>query len=214
MTNQTAWADAVSTLHYSVHLGTWINWSRGRIMGATLTLDRRGGNLLIAFTAIFVGLVSERFWRIACMSVSLLPYIIGYGALTKGTTDFSTGAIRPLNPVTLSITNSRQFYAIQLVCTSYFPTPLPPADSSKKAIASPIDYPRGQTTCRYLMLTRLINSCSIRRVDPFAAPLDVAEYCEALLHSGPANSFDGYPMLLCLYGCRWLLFVHILGYWQ
>lgn len=38
-------------------------------MGATLTLERRDGNLLIAFTAVFVGIVTERFWRIACMSV-------------------------------------------------------------------------------------------------------------------------------------------------
>jgi hypothetical protein len=38
-------------------------------MGATLTLDRRDGNLLIAFTAVFVGIVTERFWRIACMLV-------------------------------------------------------------------------------------------------------------------------------------------------
>lgn len=44
----------------------WTNWSRGRIMGATLTLSRQNGNLLIAFTAFFVGLVSSRFWRIAC----------------------------------------------------------------------------------------------------------------------------------------------------
>lgn len=59
-------------VEYSVHLGTWINWSRGRVMGATLTLDRRDGNLLIAFTAVFVGIVTERFWRIACMSVIYL----------------------------------------------------------------------------------------------------------------------------------------------
>lgn len=35
-------------------------------MGATLTLSRQNGNLLIAFTAFFIGLVSSRFWRIAC----------------------------------------------------------------------------------------------------------------------------------------------------
>lgn len=67
MTNQTAWTDAASMVEYSVHLGTWTNWSRGRVMGATLTLDRRGGNLLIAFTAVFVGIVTERLWRIACI---------------------------------------------------------------------------------------------------------------------------------------------------
>lgn len=36
-------------------------------MGATLTLDRIEGNLLIAFTAVFVGIVTERLWRIACI---------------------------------------------------------------------------------------------------------------------------------------------------
>lgn len=35
-------------------------------MGATLTLERNDGNLLIAFTAVFVGLVTGRVWRIAC----------------------------------------------------------------------------------------------------------------------------------------------------
>lgn len=50
----------------SVHLGTWTNWSRGKIMGATLTLNRADGNLLIAFTPVFVGIVTGRLWRIAC----------------------------------------------------------------------------------------------------------------------------------------------------
>ncbi|KAG8158806.1 hypothetical protein KVR01_011249 [Diaporthe batatas] len=67
MTNQTAWADAASTVTYNVHLGTWINWSRGRLMGATLTLNRVDGSLLISFTAVFVGIVAGRFWRIACI---------------------------------------------------------------------------------------------------------------------------------------------------
>ncbi|ROW07011.1 hypothetical protein VPNG_06668 [Cytospora leucostoma] len=36
-------------------------------MGATLTLDRTYGNLLIAFTATFVGIVATASWRIACL---------------------------------------------------------------------------------------------------------------------------------------------------
>ncbi|KAK3317247.1 hypothetical protein B0T19DRAFT_488545 [Cercophora scortea] len=51
-----------------VYLGTWINWSRGPVFGATLTLTRENGNLLIAFTAFYVGLVSSRFWRIFCLA--------------------------------------------------------------------------------------------------------------------------------------------------
>jgi hypothetical protein len=39
---------------YPVYLGTWINWSRGPVFGATLTLTRNDANLLIAFVAFFV----------------------------------------------------------------------------------------------------------------------------------------------------------------
>jgi hypothetical protein len=35
-------------------------------MAVTVTLSRQDGNLLITFTAFFIGLVSARFWRIAC----------------------------------------------------------------------------------------------------------------------------------------------------
>lgn len=35
-------------------------------MGATLTLNRTDGSFLIAFTAIFIGIVTGRLWRIAC----------------------------------------------------------------------------------------------------------------------------------------------------
>ncbi|KAI1741603.1 hypothetical protein F4680DRAFT_415976 [Xylaria scruposa] len=50
-----------------VHLGTWTNWSRGPIFGRTLTTTKESGNLLIALTAVFVGFVASRFWRIACL---------------------------------------------------------------------------------------------------------------------------------------------------
>jgi hypothetical protein len=45
---------------YPVRLGTWVNWSRGQIMGATLTLRRQDADLLIAFTAFFVAFVANR----------------------------------------------------------------------------------------------------------------------------------------------------------
>ncbi|KAH8759932.1 hypothetical protein F5883DRAFT_350576, partial [Diaporthe sp. PMI_573] len=41
--------------------------SRGRVLGATLTLDRQQANFLIAFTASFVVLIGPRFWRIVCL---------------------------------------------------------------------------------------------------------------------------------------------------
>ncbi|KAK6829651.1 hypothetical protein PG987_010235 [Apiospora arundinis] len=48
-----------------VYLGLWTNWSRGSaVTGATLTTTRGNGNLLIAFTALFVPFVTSRIWRI------------------------------------------------------------------------------------------------------------------------------------------------------
>ena len=47
-----------------VHLGTWINWSRGPVMGSTLTVSKQNGNLIVAFTAVFISFVSTRFWEI------------------------------------------------------------------------------------------------------------------------------------------------------
>ncbi|KAI0016634.1 hypothetical protein F4780DRAFT_669738 [Xylariomycetidae sp. FL0641] len=52
--------------HYPVHIGIWTNWSRGRILGSTLTLERKDADLLIAFTAFFIAFVSGCIWRIVC----------------------------------------------------------------------------------------------------------------------------------------------------
>lgn len=52
-----------------VYLGFWINWSRGRTCGATLTLNRRNGGLLTAFLALFVTVVGTRFWRLGCFCI-------------------------------------------------------------------------------------------------------------------------------------------------
>ncbi|GAW24524.1 hypothetical protein ANO14919_141110 [Xylariales sp. No.14919] len=49
---------------YPVYVGLWTNWSRGQIMGATLTLKRQDADLLIAFTALFITYVATRTWRI------------------------------------------------------------------------------------------------------------------------------------------------------
>lgn len=54
------------TGQYPVYVGFWVNWSRGRIMGATYTLKQTDANVLIAFIAFFIALVSTRFWRIIC----------------------------------------------------------------------------------------------------------------------------------------------------
>lgn len=52
----------------SVRLGVWTNWSRGQILGATLTVKRQDADLIIAFTAFFIAFVGSRFWRIACLT--------------------------------------------------------------------------------------------------------------------------------------------------
>ncbi|KAI0532012.1 hypothetical protein GGR58DRAFT_491760 [Xylaria digitata] len=51
---------------YPIHVGAWVNWSRGKVMGATLTVSRRDADLLIAFTSFFIAYVSTRTWRILC----------------------------------------------------------------------------------------------------------------------------------------------------
>ncbi|ORY06755.1 hypothetical protein BCR34DRAFT_31387 [Clohesyomyces aquaticus] len=57
---------ASGTSSYEVHLGFWTNWAHGRLQGATVTLTQRNGGFLIAFLAIFVGMVGKSFWRLAC----------------------------------------------------------------------------------------------------------------------------------------------------
>ncbi|KAF2003590.1 hypothetical protein P154DRAFT_486179 [Amniculicola lignicola CBS 123094] len=54
---------------YSVYLGFWTNWSQGAVRGATITLTRQHGTFLIAFLAIYVGMVGKSFWRLGCFSL-------------------------------------------------------------------------------------------------------------------------------------------------
>lgn len=115
-------------------------------MGATLTLDRVEGNLLIAFTAVFVSVVAERFWRIACLFVIPVPVLTspqcqivctddictfsgprysfsptvsandGGTVLIRGITESYSDSTHPLGPPMDSITNIRRPYEIPLVC--------------------------------------------------------------------------------------------------
>lgn len=57
MQNETAWQGAATSVEYMAQLGIWVNWSRGRVVGAMLTLSRRDGNYLLSFTATFIALV-------------------------------------------------------------------------------------------------------------------------------------------------------------
>ncbi|KAF2715314.1 hypothetical protein K504DRAFT_529505 [Pleomassaria siparia CBS 279.74] len=56
----------MASQQYSVHIGFWTNWSHGKVQGATVTLTRQNGGFLIAFLAIFVGMVGKSFWRLGC----------------------------------------------------------------------------------------------------------------------------------------------------
>ncbi|KAI1736478.1 hypothetical protein F4680DRAFT_432254 [Xylaria scruposa] len=49
-----------------VYVGIWTNWSRGRILGSTLTVTDRNGALLVAFLALYVSYTGTRFWRLIC----------------------------------------------------------------------------------------------------------------------------------------------------
>ena len=52
-----------------VHIGPWINWSHGPILGATFTLKEHHGSLLIAFLAIYVAGAGAAIWRIISYAV-------------------------------------------------------------------------------------------------------------------------------------------------
>jgi hypothetical protein len=52
------------SLDDDIYLGFWINRSFGVVRGATLTLDRNRGGLLIAFLALFVSTSGRSLWKI------------------------------------------------------------------------------------------------------------------------------------------------------
>jgi hypothetical protein len=47
-----------------IYTGSWTDWSRGRVLGATLTLSSGDGKFLVAFLAFFVTMVGARTWRL------------------------------------------------------------------------------------------------------------------------------------------------------
>ncbi|PKS06070.1 hypothetical protein jhhlp_007904 [Lomentospora prolificans] len=54
---------------YEVYLGFWTNWSRGPILGSTVTLTKQHGAFLIAFLAIYVAAAGKSVWRVACFAM-------------------------------------------------------------------------------------------------------------------------------------------------
>ncbi|KAI0543935.1 hypothetical protein F4679DRAFT_76121 [Xylaria curta] len=62
-------AEADMSQGYPVHIGTWTNWSHGRLMGATVTLSRQDAALVIAFTSTFIAFIATRVWRLLCFAL-------------------------------------------------------------------------------------------------------------------------------------------------
>ena len=55
-----------------IHTGPWVNWSRGRVLGSTITLSERDGDLFIAFLGIFVTVVGAACWKIMSFAMHQL----------------------------------------------------------------------------------------------------------------------------------------------
>src|ERR1700760_4402597 len=53
-----------SSLQNHVYLGFWTNWSRGVILGRTLTLSRENGAYLSSFITILVTFTGTATWKI------------------------------------------------------------------------------------------------------------------------------------------------------
>ena len=52
------------TANSSIYTGAWINWSRGPILGATITLSQHNGSLFTAFLGIFVTIAGGACWHV------------------------------------------------------------------------------------------------------------------------------------------------------
>jgi hypothetical protein len=54
-----------------IFTGFWINRSLSKFQAATITLDQRTWNLLIAFIALFVGATARSIWKLVCFAFHL-----------------------------------------------------------------------------------------------------------------------------------------------
>lgn len=50
----------------TIYTGFWVNWSKGPILGATITTSSQQGFLLVSFLALFVRMVGGHFWSVLC----------------------------------------------------------------------------------------------------------------------------------------------------
>lgn len=59
-------------MSFEIYTGSWTDWSRGRVLGATLTLSSRDASLLLAFIAAFVTVAAIRLWLIIAFTAHQL----------------------------------------------------------------------------------------------------------------------------------------------
>jgi hypothetical protein len=57
------------TMYVNVYTGMWVDYSNGRITGATITLTARNGSILVAALSIFLVLVGSQFWSILTFDI-------------------------------------------------------------------------------------------------------------------------------------------------
>jgi hypothetical protein len=50
------------------YIGVWTNWSKGKILGGTLTLPSNEAKVLLALVALFLATVGERTWSKPCLA--------------------------------------------------------------------------------------------------------------------------------------------------
>ncbi|KAJ3455652.1 hypothetical protein MRS44_017134 [Fusarium solani] len=51
-------------MYFNVYTGVWVDYSQGRIAGATITLTSRNGSILVAALSMFLVFVGSQFWNI------------------------------------------------------------------------------------------------------------------------------------------------------
>ncbi|KAF2267718.1 hypothetical protein CC78DRAFT_576718 [Lojkania enalia] len=61
-----------ATRDNDVFIGSWINWSQGKVAGATLTLGQKEGGFLIAFLALYVTFTGTCYWRVTAFIIHQL----------------------------------------------------------------------------------------------------------------------------------------------
>ncbi|KAF2183637.1 hypothetical protein K469DRAFT_667831 [Zopfia rhizophila CBS 207.26] len=61
-------ASMADVSYETVHLGPWIDRSKGSVSGANITVTSTNGAILVAFLALFVQFAGQHLWGIACFA--------------------------------------------------------------------------------------------------------------------------------------------------